>query len=155
MMASRRGFGTCWSWTNSRRSTWNSVICSSLSSYTLVPSLVSSDSRRVTGGSERGRIVNTQNAETPTVSTPSPSTTPTDTRSHLATRPFGQRPAFARERRAIALLLYKDDRALPVSYDERVSPRRPRRRREDDAHHADDDADGSLEGLEVARSARR
>src|SRR4030095_14530953 len=58
-----------------RRSTWNSVICSSFSSYTLEPTLGSKLSSWVTEGRERGRMLSTQKAETPAASTPTASTT--------------------------------------------------------------------------------
>src|SRR3984893_3248990 len=71
MMASRRALGIWASGTKMRRSTWNSVMSSSLSSKTLVPSLASKVSSWATEGSEPGRMVSTQNAE---AATPSPLT---------------------------------------------------------------------------------
>src|SRR6202047_2256681 len=71
MMASRRALGIWASGTKMRRSTWNSVMSSSLSSKTLVPSLASKVSSWATEGSEPGRMVSTQNAE---AATPSPTT---------------------------------------------------------------------------------
>ena len=87
-----------------RRSTWNSVICSSFSSYTLEPTLGSKLSSWVTEGRERGRMLSTQKAETPAASTPTASTTTrgaTIQRSHRRGR-LGERGAcFPRGSRAM------------------------------------------------------
>src|SRR3990172_1276600 len=72
--------------TKMRRSTWNSVIGSSFSSYTFQPALGSKVSSWVTEGRERGRMVSTQNAETPAASTPTARTTTMGTRSNRSQR---------------------------------------------------------------------
>src|SRR5688572_20290078 len=65
-MASLSALGIWVSGTKMRRSTWNSVISSSLSSKILLPWTGSKFSSAVTGGSERGKMVNTHSAATPT-----------------------------------------------------------------------------------------
>src|SRR5882724_1074058 len=70
-MASLRAWGIWARGTKMRRSTWNSVISSSLSSKILLPWTGSKFSSAVTGGSERGRMVNTHRAARPTPRPPS------------------------------------------------------------------------------------
>src|SRR5262249_18777116 len=80
----------------------------------------------VTDGSERGRMVKTQNADTPTPSAPTRSATPSETSNHRSARPLDRRAGFSRGERAIACY-YTDG----------------------------DDTDGSLERAQVARPGRR